>query len=139
MGPSAKLAVIAAIVAGGLLLLTGITLALPVFWAFLGVLGLAYLACVLELVLRRRRTVLVLGGAATSIAIACSLGFLGNWGLASQETSSFFGTPLPTANPDHYFYLAGLALAAALVILFVGAVWRTPRRKPATRRPRPTR
>lgn len=129
MGPSAKLAVIATIVAAGLLVLTGLTLAMPVFLAFVGVLALAYLACVLELVLRRRHVVLIIGGLATSVALACSLAFLGTWGLASDDTRSVFRTPLPTTNTDNYFYGAGLALVFALLVLFVGAIWRAPRRR----------
>jgi hypothetical protein len=123
MGNSGKFAVMAGIVAAGLLILTGMTLAEPVFIAFLGVLGMAYLACVLEILRRRRLVVLVIAGASTSLAVAGSLAFLSTWELAFADERSFFGTPLPTSDPDNYFFLAALSLVVALVVLFAGAVW----------------
>lgn len=129
MGNSGKFAVITGIVAAGLLVLTGMTLAMPVFVAFAGVLGLAYLACVLELILRRRHVMLVLGGLFTSVAVAGALAFLGTWELSFEGQSSLIGTPLPTNDPDTYFVLAAGALAAAFAVLFTGAAW--PGRAPA--------
>ncbi|MFD5278621.1 hypothetical protein ACFWIX_13800 [Pseudarthrobacter sp. NPDC058362] len=140
MGNSGKFAVITGIVAAGLLVLTGMTLAMPVFVAFAGVLGLAYLACILELILRRRHVMLVLGGLFTSLAIAGSLAFLGTWELSFEGQSSLIGTPLPTDDPDTYFVLAAGSLVAAIAVLFTGAIWpgRAPagktQRKPQARR-----
>ncbi|MFJ5862741.1 hypothetical protein ACIQCM_15080 [Pseudarthrobacter sp. NPDC092439] len=131
MGNSGKFAVITGIVAAGLLVLTGMTLALPVFVAFAGVLGLAYLACILELILRRRHVMLVLGGLCTSLAVAGALAFLGTWELSFDGQSSLIGTPLPTDDPDTYFVLSAGSLVAAFAVLFIGAVW--PGRAPAGR------
>ena len=137
MGNSGKFAVITGIVAAGLLVLTGMTLAMPVFVAFAGVLGLTYLACVLELVLRRRHVMLVLGGVCTSLAVAGALAFVGTWELSFEGQSSLIGTPLPTDDPDTYFILSAGSLAAAFAVLFTGAVW--PARAPATTASRTTR
>lgn len=138
MGNSGKFAVVTGIVAAGLLVLTGMTLAMPVFVAFAGVLGLTYLSCVLELILRRRHVVLVLGGVCTSLAVAGTLAFLGTWELSFEGQSSLIGTPLPTNDPDTYFILAAGSLVAAFVVLFAGAAWpgRTPIRKAPVRRAR---
>ena len=142
MGNSGKFAVICGIVAAGLLVLTGMTLAEPVFLAFLGVLALAYVAAVAELLVRRRHLALLATGAGTSITIACSLAFLSTWELAFDGESSFIGTPLPTNDPDNYFMVAAAAAAGTLAVLFLGAAWPSRRRagtgrKPATARRRP--
>ena len=123
MGISGKFAVITGIVAAGLLVLTGMTLAEPVFVAFLGVLGLAYVACIMEVLRRRRYVMLAIAGLSTSLAVAGSLAFLSTWELAFTDESSIFGTPLPTDDPDNYFFLAALSMATALASLFIGAVW----------------
>ncbi|WP_461189122.1 hypothetical protein [Arthrobacter sp. Z4-13] len=123
MGNSGKFAVITGMVAAGLLVLTGMTLAEPVFIAFLGVLGLAYLACIVEVLRRRRFVILVIAGLSTSLAIGGSLAFLSTWELAFADDTSLFGTPLPTSDPDNYFFLAALSLLTALAALFAGAVW----------------
>ncbi|MGX1162417.1 hypothetical protein FBY31_3523 [Arthrobacter sp. SLBN-100] len=128
MGNSGKFAVITGIVAAGLLVLTGMTLAEPVFVAFLGVLGLACIACIMEILRRRRYVMLALAGLSTSLTIAGSLAFLSTWELAFTDESSLFGTPLPTDDPDNYFFLAALSLLTALAALFVGAVWPAPQR-----------
>ena len=142
MGNSGKFAVICGIVAAGLLVLTGMTLAEPVFLAFLGVLALAYVAAVAELLVRRRHLALLATGAGTSITIACSLAFLSTWELAFDGESSFIGTPLPTNDPDNYFMVAAAAAAGTLAVLFLGAAWPSRRRagtgrKPATAGRRP--
>jgi hypothetical protein len=123
MGNSGKFAVIAGIVAAGLLILTGMTLAEPVFIAFLGVLSLACVACIAEVLRRRRIFMLVVAGFSTSLAIAGSLAFLSTWEAAFAGQTSLFGTPLPTSDPDNYFFLAALSLLTALAALFAGAVW----------------
>jgi len=135
MGNSGKFAVICGIVAAGLLVLTGMTLAEPVFLAFLGVLALAYVAAVGELLVRRRRLALVATGAGTSITIACSLAFLSTWELAFDGESSFIGTPLPTNDPDNYFMVAAAAAAGTLAVLFLGAAWPSRRRTAGGRKP----
>ncbi|WP_406634095.1 hypothetical protein [Pseudarthrobacter quantipunctorum] len=128
MGKSGKLAVIAGIVAAGLLVLTGMTLAEPVFLAFLGVLALACLACIVELLNRGRRVALLAAGAGTSLTVAFSLAFVSTWELAFAGEPSFFGTPLPTGDPDNYFFGAAAAALATLFILFLGAAWPRGRR-----------
>lgn len=128
MGNSGKFAVIAGLVAAGLLVLTGMTLAEPVFLAFLGVLGLAYLACIMEILRRRRFFMLAIAGLSTSLALAGSIAFLSTWELAFADQTSLFGTPLPTSDPDNYFFLAALSLLTALAALFTGAVWPGRRR-----------
>jgi hypothetical protein len=132
MGNSGKFAVITGMVAAGLLILTGMTLAEPVFVAFLGVLALAYVACIVEVLRRRRYLMLAIAGLSTSLAIAGSLAFLSTWELAFTDESSLFGTPLPTDDPDNYFFLAALSLLTALGSLFLGAAW-PGRRRPIAR------
>ena len=128
MGNSGKFAVITGIVAAGLLVLTGMTLAEPVFMAFLGVLGLASLACITELLRRRRFVMLAIAGLSTSLAVAGSLAFLSTWEVAFTDESSLFGTPLPTSDPDNYFFLAAFSAMTALAALFTGAIWPGRRR-----------
>jgi hypothetical protein len=128
MGNSGKFAVISGIVAAGLLVLTAMTLAEPVFTAFLGVLALACLACITEVLRRRRFVMLAIAGLSSSLALAGSLAFLSTWELASTDQASVFGTPLPTSDPDNYFFLAALSALTALAALFTGAVWPGRRR-----------
>ncbi|WP_458781013.1 hypothetical protein [Arthrobacter sp. D3-16] len=128
MGNSGKFAVITGIVAAGLLVLTGMTLAEPVFMAFLSVLGLACLACLIEVLRRRRFVMLAIAGLSTSLAVAGTLAFLSTWELAFTDESSLFGTPLPTSDPDNYFFLAAFSALAALAALFTGAIWPGRRR-----------
>ena len=138
-GKSGKFAVICGIIAAGLLVLTAMTLAEPVFMAFLGVLGLAYLAALAEILVRRRRFALLAAGAATALALGFSLAFLSTWELAFDGQSSFLGTPLPTDDPDNYFLGAACALAGTFGILFLGALWPARARTAAARRPSPAR
>lgn len=143
MGKSGKFAVIAGVVAAGLLVLTGMTLAEPVFVAFLGVLALAYLACIMEIVNRGRRLALLAAGAGTSLAVGFSLAFVSTWELAFAGESSFLGTPLPTEDPDNYFFGAAAAAVVTLLVLFLGAAWprgrlRTTARVPAGAKRRPS-
>jgi len=134
-GKSGKFAVICGVVAAGLLVLTAMTLAEPVFLAFLGVLALAYLAAVAEILVRRRRFALLAAGAGTALALGFSLAFLSTWELAFNGQSSFLGTPLPTDDPDNYFIGAACALAATFGILFLGALWPERKHITAARRP----
>ncbi|WP_240721409.1 hypothetical protein [Pseudarthrobacter sp. NamE5] len=128
MGYSGKFAVTTGIVAAGLLVLTGMTLAEPVFVAFAGVLALACLACIVEILGRGRRLALLAAGAGTSLTIAFSLAFLSTWELAFSGESSFIGTPLPTGDPDNYFFGAAAAALGTLLVLFLGACWPRGRR-----------
>lgn len=134
-GKSGKFAVICGIVAAGLLVLTAMTLAEPVFMAFLGVLVLAYLAALAEILVRRRRFALLAAGAGTALALGFSLAFLSTWELAFDGQSSFLGTPLPTHDPDNYFLGAACALAGTFGILFLGALWPGRGGNAAARRP----
>lgn len=134
-GKSGKFAVICGVVAAGLLVLTAMTLAEPVFAAFLGVLGVAYLAALAEVLVRRRRVALFAAGAGTALALGFSLAFLSTWELAFDGQSSFLGTPLPTSDPDNYFLGAGCALAATFGALFLGALWPGKNRTTTARRP----
>ncbi|MUU70874.1 hypothetical protein [Pseudarthrobacter sp. GA104] len=128
MGKSGKFAVISGVVAAGLLVLTGMTLAEPVFIAFLGVLALACLACITEILNRGRRLALLVACAGTSLTIGFSLAFVSTWELAFAGQSSFVGTPLPTDDPDNYFFGAATAAVVTLLVLFVGAAWPRGRR-----------
>ncbi|MDQ0661560.1 hypothetical protein QFZ35_000058 [Arthrobacter ulcerisalmonis] len=134
-GKSGKFAVVCGVVAAGLLVLTAMTLAEPVFLAFLGALGLAYLAALAEILVRRRRFALLAAGAGTALALGFSLAFLSTWELAFGGQSSFLGTPLPTDDPDNYFLGAACALAATFGILFLGALWPGRGRTTAVHRP----
>lgn len=133
-GKSGKFAVICGVVAAGLLVLTAMTLAEPVFLAFLGVLGLAYLAALGEILVRRRRIALLAAGAGTALALGFSLAFLSTWELAFDGQSSFLGTPLPTHDPDNYFLGAACAFVATFGVLFLGALLPGRRRTTAPRR-----
>ncbi|MGG6382878.1 hypothetical protein [Paenarthrobacter sp. NEAU-H11] len=128
MGKSGKFAVISGVVAAGLLVLTGMTLAEPVLIAFLGVLALACLACITEILNRGRRLALLVAGAGTSLTIGFSLAFVSTWELAFAGQSSFVGTPLPTDDPDNYFFGAATAAVVTLLVLFLGAAWPRGRR-----------
>ena len=134
-GKSGKFAVICGVVAAGLLVLTAMTLAVPVFVAFLGVLALAYLAALAEILVQRRRFALLAAGAGTALALGFSLAFLSTWELAFDGQSSFLGTPLPTRDPDNYFIGAAGALAATFGVLFLGALWPGKGRTTAARGP----
>lgn len=135
MGNSGKFAVITGIVAALLLVLTGMTLAEPVFVAFLGVLALAYLSAIGEVLVRGRRMVLLCVGAGTSLTVGFALAFLSTWELAFDGQSSFLGTPLPTDDPDNYFVGAAASFVATFLVLFVGAAWPAGRRVAPARRP----
>jgi hypothetical protein len=145
MGNSGKFALIAAVAALGMLVLTAITLEEAVAVTFLGLVALAYVAAVAEVLARGRRLALLATGAGTSLSVAFSLAFISTWELAFADQSSFLGTPLPTGDPDNYFYWAAASAVATVLVLFLGATWPAgkrpgaPRRKPspAKRRPAP--
>ena len=143
MGNSGKFALIAAVAALGMLVLTAITLEEAVAVTFLGLVALAYVAAVAEVLARGRRLALLAAGAGTSLSVAFSLAFLSTWELAFAGQSSFLGTPLPTGDPDNYFYWAAASALATVLVLFLGATWPAgkrlgaPRRKPSAARGRP--
>jgi len=143
MGNSGKFALIAAVAALGMLVLTAITLEEAVMVTFLGLLALAYIAAVAEVLARRRHFALIATAAGTSLTLAFSLAFVSTWELAYADQSSFLGTPLPTKDPDSYFYWGAASAVATLLVLFLGAAWPagrrlgTPRRNPAPTKRRP--
>ncbi len=143
MGNSGKIALIAAVAALGMLVLTAITLEEAVMVSFLGLVALAYLAAVGEVFIRGRRFVLVATGIGSSLTVAFSLAFLSTWELAFVDQATFLGTPLPADDPDDYFFWAAASAIATLLVLFLGAVWPagrplgTARRKPSPSSRRP--
>lgn len=134
MGNSGKLALITAVVALLMLVLTAITLEEPVMFTFLALVALAYVAALFEVLSRRRHAVAVAVGVGTSLTLACSLAFVSTWELAYANQSSIIGTPLPTGDPDNYFFLAGGSAILTLLVLFVGAAWPAVRTLGAARR-----
>lgn len=143
MGNSGKFALIAAVAALGMLVLTAITLEEAVMVTFLGLVALAYVAAVAEVLARRRHFALVATAAGSSLTIAFSLAFVSTWELAFAGQSSFVGTPLPTGDPDNYFYWAAASAVITLLVLFLGAAWPagkrlgTAKRKPPAVKRRP--
>lgn len=142
MGNSGKFALIAAVAALGMLVLTAITLEEAVMVTFLGLVALAYVSAVAEVLARGRRLALIATGAGTSLTVAFSLAFLSTWELAFANQSSFLGTPLPTGDPDNYFYWAAASAVSTLFVLFLAAAWPAGRQlgvrgkpSPANRRP----
>lgn len=144
MGICGKFALIAAVAALGMLVLTAITLEVAVMVTFLGLVALAYVSAVAELVVRGRRVALMATGVGSSLTVGFSLAFVSTWELAFVDQSSFLGTPLPTHDPDDYFFWAAASAIATVLILFLGVVWpsarqpRTGKRKPSPARRRPT-
>lgn len=143
MGNSGKLALITAVVALLMLVLTAVTLEEPVMFTFLGLVALAYVAALFEVLSRRRHAVALAVGAGTSLTLSFSLAFVSTWELAYANQSSIIGTPLPTGDPDNYFFLAGGSATATLMVLFLGAAWPAVRtlgaaqRKPSPAKRRP--
>ncbi|SDP74870.1 hypothetical protein SAMN04487914_13341 [Arthrobacter sp. ok909] len=142
MGISGKIAIGAFLAALALLVLTGITLNETVFVWFLGASAAAYVACVAEVVIRRRHKTLVASGAGSILFIAFGIAFLRQWGLAFNPDPNALSTRVDSAHPDLYFYLAGAAGAVTLLQLFAGTALpgrsrgrrvpgQAPRRRPA--------
>jgi hypothetical protein len=128
MGISGKFALITAVAALGMLVLTAITLEEAVTVTFLGLVAVAYVAAVAEVVLRRRHVALVATGVGSSLTIAFSLAFLSTWELAFADQPTIIGTPLPTDDPDNYFFWAAASAAATVLVLFLGVAWPSGRR-----------
>ena len=112
MGISGKFALIAAVAALGMLVLTAITLEEAVAVTFLGLVALAYVAAVADVVLRRRNLALLATGVGTSLTVAFFLAFVSTWELAFVDQSTIVGTPLPTDDPDNYFFWAAASAAS---------------------------
>lgn len=143
MGNSGKTAVKAVLAALALLVLTGITLHETVFMWFLAAGAAAYVACVAELLVRRRHKTLAASGIGSILFIAFGIAFLRQWGLAFNPDPEALSAPVDSEHPDLYFYLAALFGAATMLLLFAGTVLpgkgqgqrspSTARRRPATR------
>jgi hypothetical protein len=140
MGNSGKIAIGAFLAALALLVLTGVTLHAAVLLCFLAASAVAYVACVTELVLRRRHRTLVASGIGSVFFIAFGIAFLRMWGLAFNPDPEALSTHVDSEHPDLYFYLAAAFGAATLVLLFAGTVLPArssgasyaPRRRPAS-------
>lgn len=122
MGNSGRIAIGAILAALALLVLTGITLHETVFVWFLAVCAAAYIACVAELLIRRRHKTLAATGLGSILFIAFGIAFLRQWGLAFNPDPEALSAPVDSAHPDLYFYLAAVSGAATLLLLFAGTV-----------------
>lgn len=143
MGNNTKIAMGAFFAALGLLALAGITLNETVFLWFLAACAAAYVACVSEVIIRRRHRTLAASGIGSILFIAFSIAFLRQWGLAFTTDPDAMSTPVDSEHPDLYFYLAAAAGAATLLLLVAGTVLpgrnrrpraagHAPRRRPAS-------
>ncbi len=143
MGNSGKTAIGAILAALALLVLTGITLNGTVLLWFIAASAVAYVTCVAVIVHRGRNRTLAASGVGSILFIAFGIAFLRQWGLAFTSDPEALSTPVDSAHPDLYFYLAAVSGALTLLLLFAGAVLpgRTrgsrspgtaPRRRPAT-------
>jgi hypothetical protein len=122
MGNSGKTAIGAILAALALLVLAGITLHETVFMWFFTACAAAYMACVAELVVRRRHKTLAASGFGSILFIAFSIAFLRQWGLAFNPDPDALSAPVNSEHPDLYFYLAAVSGAATLLVLFAGTV-----------------
>lgn len=131
MGKSGKTAIGAALAALGLLALAGATLHETVALWFLAVAAVAYVACVGEVVIRRRHKTLLASGIGSVLFIGFGIAYLRQWGLAFNPASEALSTPVDAAHPDLYFYLSAAAGTVTLLLLLAGTV--LPGRGPAPR------
>ena len=143
MGNSGKFAIGAFLAALALLALASITLHETVFLWFLAATAAAYVACVSEVVIRRRHRTLAASGIGSILFIAFGISFLRQWGLAFNADPDAMSARVDSDHPDLYFYLAAACGAATLLLLVAGtvlpgrgrrprAVGRVPRRRPAS-------
>lgn len=140
MGNSGRIAIGAFLAALALLVLTGVTLHETVALWFLAASVAAYVACVSEVVVRRRHKTLVASGIGSVLFIAFGIAFLRQWGLAFNADPDALSAPVDAEHPDLYFYLAVAAGALTLLLLFAGTVLPGKRRSIASvprRRPAP--
>ncbi len=137
MGNSGKLAVVAAGVSVGLLVLLSITLEEIALFAFLAAVGIGYVACIAEVFARRRYFVALLGCVGSTLCVAFAIAFLRMWGIAFNQDGNALGTAVSTQDSDIYFYLAVAAGFGTLIALFAGAVLPGRRVAPAAKGMRP--
>jgi len=137
MGKSGRTAIGASLAALALLVLTGATLNETVGLWFLAACALAYVACVAEVVIRRRHKTLLASGAGSILFIAFGIAFLRQWGLAFNPDPEALSTRVDAEHPDLYFYLSAAAGAATLLLWLAGTV--LPGRGPARRSGYPSR
>lgn len=136
MGNSGKIALGAFPAALALLVLTGLTLHEAVFACFVAASATAYVACVAEVIRRRRHLTLAASGLGSTLFLAFGIAFLRQWGLAFNPDPAAMSAPVNAAHPDLYFYLAAASGTATLLLLFAGTVLPGRRRKAgAGRRP----
>ncbi|MFJ4027153.1 hypothetical protein ACIPWF_08340 [Paenarthrobacter sp. NPDC089989] len=146
MGNSGKLAIIAAVVSLGLLVLAAAVLEEVVLYLLLGAILTCYLASLIQVFNRRRYLVVLLAAAGTALFIGFGIAFLRMWGLAFNQDSNGLGSAVSSKDSDIYFYLAAVAGVGTLGILFLGAVLpgfgsgaqpvtARPGKRPAARRP----
>ncbi|MDP9982776.1 hypothetical protein J2W14_002168 [Pseudarthrobacter oxydans] len=122
MGNNTKIAIAAFFAALALLALAGITLHETVFLWFLAACAAAYVACVSEVIIRRRHRTLAASGIGSILFIAFGIAFLRQWGLAFNADPDAMSTAVDSEHPDLYFYLAAAAGAATLLLLVAGSV-----------------
>ncbi|WP_208751234.1 hypothetical protein [Arthrobacter sp. PM3] len=122
MGISGKIAIGAFIAALALLVLTLMTLNETVFLWFAGASATAHVACVGEVVVRRRHKTLAASGLGSILFIAFGIAFLRQWGLAFNPDPDALSTRVDARYPDLYFYLSAAAGALTLLLLFAGTV-----------------
>jgi hypothetical protein len=93
-------------------------------------------------VVRRRHKTLAASGVGSILFIAFGIAFLRQWGLAFNPDPDALSTRVDSEHPDLYFYLAAVAGAVTLLLLFAGTVLpgrnrgrrapgRAPQRRPA--------
>lgn len=143
MGNSGKLAIVAAFVSLGLLVLAAAVLEEIVLYLFLGAVLTCYLASLVQVFNRRRYLVVLLAAAGTTLFIGFGIAFLRMWGLAFNQDANALGSAVSSMDSDIYFYLAAVAGVGTLCVLFLGAVWPpfgsrpapATARRPAAKRP----
>jgi hypothetical protein len=122
MGNSGKLAVVAAFVSLGLLVLAAVVLEEVVLYLFLGAVLTCYLASLVQVFNRRRYLVVLLAAAGTTLFIGFGIAFLRMWGLAFNQDSNAMGSAVSSQDSDIYFYLAAVAGVGTVAVMFLGAV-----------------
>lgn len=142
MGNSGKLAIVAAFVSLGLLVLAAVVLEELVLYLFLGAVLTCYLASLVQVFNRRRYLVVLLAAAGTTLFIGFGIAFLRMWGLAFNQDSNALGSAVSSQDSDIYFYLAAVAGVGTVAVLFLGAVMPSfgsrgvaPAKQPAPRKP----
>ncbi|MBN9129071.1 MAG: hypothetical protein J0I04_05365 [Paenarthrobacter ureafaciens] len=122
MGNSGKLAIVAAFVSLGLLVLAAVVLEEVVLYLFLGAVLTCYLASLVQVFNRRRYLVVLLAAVGTTLFVGFGIAFLRMWGLAFNQDSNAMGSAVSSQDSDIYFYLAAVAGVGTVAVLFLGAV-----------------